>query len=222
MDLLLIAIARQEMQDCCCWASKDKEAQDLEEGLPKGKRLLELEREHSCSFYWEVLVAESLIHFFFVNKVLINKLRALPTQNTSKYRKRSNQISLAALWSGIPSSCTYLPLHQLFHSVFSFFRSERREGCADRNQQLAYFLMDTNPVGFLMIYIANKIRKEWYFCLLGNNVKKDCSLLFLLDFHHKSYSQQPPLHNFLEPLNHSGWKRLPRPLLQPLTHKPRP
>lgn len=54
----------------------------------------------------------------------------------------------------------FLPLHQLFHSVFSFFRSERREGCADRNQQLAYFLMDTNPVGFLMIYIANKIRKE--------------------------------------------------------------
>lgn len=69
----------------------------MEEGLPEGKRLLELEREHSCSFYWEVLVAESLILFFFVNKVLINKLHALPTQRTSKYRKRSNQISLAAL-----------------------------------------------------------------------------------------------------------------------------
>lgn len=54
------------MQDCCCQASKDKEAQVLEEGLPEGKRLLELEREHSCSFYWEVLVAESLILFFFL------------------------------------------------------------------------------------------------------------------------------------------------------------
>lgn len=56
-------------------------------------------------------------------------------------------------------SCTYLPLHQLLHSVFPFFfRNEKREGCADWHQQLTYFLMDTDPVGLLVIDIAGRTR----------------------------------------------------------------
>lgn len=79
-------------------------------------------------------------------------------------------------WCGF--SCTYLPLRQLFRAVLSFFfGKEKREGRTDGDQQLTYSLVDAHPVGFLMVYIANKVRAERYFCLLGNYIRKDVSVV---------------------------------------------
>lgn len=75
-------------------------------------------------------------------------------------------------------TCTYLPLRQLFRAVLSFFfGKEKREGRTDGDQQLTYSLVDAHPVGFLMVYIANKVKAEWCFCLLGNDKRKDVSVV---------------------------------------------
>lgn len=69
-------------------------------------------------------------------------------------------------------SCTHLPLQQLLPAVFSFFfQEEAGAGRSDRDQQLAYPLVDADPVGVLMLDITDK-RKGRRICFACLEMKK--------------------------------------------------
>lgn len=94
--------------------------------------------------------------FYF--KPHLSQPAALPEATRIKAEEEESQENFPG---GVCLSCTHLPLHQLLPAAFSFFfREEPGEGHSDRDQQLAYPLMDADPVGILMLYITDKKKGE--------------------------------------------------------------